>query len=137
TLRLLRDNKLIRYVEPMGYEPEDFDPALRAQMQQAIDAGIGCGGYTGNPNLQAGIDYVGIAPGAKQSWDYAYHKIPNAWKKSTGKGIKIMVIDTGVSPDQDNMNSNFNQGYSKGRTLQKMFTLPGATSADDDCGHGT
>jgi subtilisin family serine protease len=137
TLRLLRDSKLIRYVEPMGYEPEDFDAALREQLQQSIDAGVGCGGYTGNPNLVNGVDYIGIAPGAKQSWNYPYHKIPNAWKKSTGRGIKIMVIDTGVSPDQDNMNSQFNQGYSSGRTLQKMFTLPGATSADDDCGHGT
>ena len=137
TLRLLRSSNLVRYAEPMGYEPEDFDAALREQLQQAVDAGSGCGGYTGNANLHAGDDYIGIAPGAKQSWDYAIHKIPNAWKKSTGTGIKIMVIDTGVSPDQDNMNSHFNQGYSSGRTLQKMFTLPGATSADDACGHGT
>ncbi len=135
TIKLLRNSKLIRYVEPMGYEPEDFDKALYNQMSTAL--GAGCGGYDGETNLQEGDDYKNIAPGAKQSWNYMYHNIPQAWKISTGAGIKIMVIDTGVSPDQDNMNSQFNQGYSSGRTIQKIFTLPGATSADDNCGHGT
>ncbi|MEP6466001.1 MAG: S8 family serine peptidase, partial [Parafilimonas sp.] len=82
-------------------------------------------------------DYTTILPNAKQSWNYLYHNIPQAWNVSTGAGMKIMVIDTGVSPDQPNMNGNFNQGYSSGRTIQKIFTLPGVNSADDDCGHGT
>jgi len=133
----LRKSKWIRYVEPMGYEPENFDAGLQEQVREALDGSTGCGGYTGSTNLQEGDDYVTILPDAKQSWNYTYHKIPGAWKKSTGAGIKIMVIDTGISPDQDNMNSQFNQGYSSGRTMQKMFTLPGAVNADDNCGHGT
>ncbi|MEO8710749.1 MAG: S8/S53 family peptidase, partial [Parafilimonas sp.] len=137
TLKLLRHSKFIRYVEPMGYEPENFDAALHAQIENSLIGGSGCGGYTGNTNLQEGDDYTNILPGAKQSWNYTYHNIPAAWNVSTGAGIKIMVIDTGVSPDQDNMNNGFNQGYSSGRIIQKMFTLPGATSADDACGHGT
>jgi subtilisin family serine protease len=135
TIKLLLSSKLIRYVEPMSYEPENFDEAMHAQIETAL--GAGCGDYNGVANLQEGDDYVNILPGAKQSWNYAYHNIPNAWAVSSGAGMKIMVIDTGVSPDQDNMNSQFNQGYSSGRTLQKMFTLPGAASADDNCGHGT
>lgn len=135
TIKLLRNSKLIRYVEPMGYEPENFDAAIHEQLTTAL--GAGCGDYSGVTNLQAGDDYMNIAPGAKQSWNYTYHNIPNAWAVSTGGGIKIMVIDTGVSPDQDNMNSQFNQGYSSGRKLQKIFTLPGAVNADDNCGHGT
>jgi len=137
TVKLLRRSKLIRYVEPMGYEPENFDADLQNQLRETLDGSIGCGVYTAATNLQEGDDYINILPGAKQSWNYTYHKIPAAWKKSTGTGMKIMVIDTGVSPDQDNMNSQFNQGYSSGRTLQKMFTLPGAVNADDNCGHGT
>ncbi|MBV9961944.1 MAG: S8 family serine peptidase, partial [Parafilimonas sp.] len=135
TIKLLRNSKLIRYVEPMGYEPEDYDNEMYNEL--AADLGAGCGGYVGDPNLVEGDDYTTILPGAKQSWDYLYHNIPQAWNVSTGAGVKIMVIDTGVSPDQDNMNSEFNQGYSSGRTIQKIFTLPGATSADDNCGHGT
>lgn len=135
TIKLLRNSKLVRYVEPMGYEPENFDEGLRNQIE--LNLGIGCGGYVGNPDLQEGDDYINILPNAKQSWNYVYHNIPGAWNVSTGAGIKVMVIDTGVSPDQDNMNSQFNQGYSSGRTLQKIFTLPGANNADDNCGHGT
>lgn len=135
SLKLLRKSKLVRYVEPMGYEPEDFDNEMYNKL--ALDLGSGCGGYDGDNNLQEGDDYTNIAPGAKQSWNYLYHNIPQAWDVSTGAGMKIMVIDTGVSPDQDNMNSQFNQGYSSGRTIQKIYTLPGVNSADDNCGHGT
>jgi subtilisin family serine protease len=132
TLKLLRRSDLIRYVEPMGYEPEKFDGT-----ETEASGGSGCGGYTGYTDLQEGDDYTTILPGTKQSWNYIYHGIPNTWTKTTGRGIKVMLIDTGVSPDQENMGSNFNQGYSSGRTIQKMFTLPGATSANDVCGHGT
>lgn len=136
TIKLLRNNPLIRYVEPMSYEPEDYDAALHEQLEKSLSGGSGCGDYVGE-NLQEGDDYVSILPGAKQSWNYTYHNIPNAWNVSTGTGMKIMVIDTGVSPDQDNMNSDFNQGYSSGRTIQKIVTLPNANNANDDCGHGT
>ena len=135
TIKLLRKSNLIRYVEPMGYEPEKYDNTEK-ETASAL-GGSGCGGYTGNSGLQEGKDYTTILPGTKQSWDYSYHGIPAAWTKSTGAGIKIMVIDTGISPDQENMGSDFNQGYSSGRTIEKIYTLPGATSADDDCGHGT
>ena len=134
TIQLLRKSKLIRYAEPMGYDPLTYE-------QNGISEGIfgesGCGSYAGDTNLIAGTDYSVIAPNAKMSWNYRYHGIKRAWAKSTGKGVKIMVIDTGVDPDQDNLGSEFNQGASSGRTLQKIFTLPDVASADDECGHGT
>jgi subtilisin family serine protease len=52
-------------------------------------------------------------------------------------GVKVMVIDSGVSPDQDNLGDEFNQGYSTGRTIEKIVTLPNESSANDGCGHGT
>ncbi|MEP6467272.1 MAG: hypothetical protein ABJB05_13265, partial [Parafilimonas sp.] len=107
TIKLLRHSKLVRYAEPMSYEPENFDKTLHDQLEQSLTSGIGCGGYVGDPNLQEGDDYTTILPNAKQSWNYLYHNIPVAWSLSTGAGMKIMVIDTGVSPDQDNMNSQF------------------------------
>ena len=135
TFKMLRNSKLIRYAEPIGYEPGNYDADLDAQVRASL--GAGCGGYTGVTNLQEGDDYTTIAPGAKQSWIYSYHNIPAAWALSTGSGIKIMVIDTGLSPDQDNMNNGFNQGYSSGRTLEKIVTLPKTANTNDNCGHGT
>jgi subtilisin family serine protease len=135
TIKLLRKSNLIRYVEPMGYEPGKYE--LTAKTNSSGDGNSGCGGYDGNTSLKEGLDYTTIMPSTKRSWNYAYHGIPAAWTKSTGAGIKIMVIDTGLSPDQENMGSDFNQGYSSGRTIQTMYTLPHATSAADNCGHGT
>ncbi len=134
TLKLLRQSKLVRYAEPMGYDPiKEFDKTEGA----LSGGGSGCGGYDGNTSLVNGSDYTIVSPDAKVSWNYSYHGIQNAWTKSTGAGIKVMVIDSGVSPDQDNLGSQFNQGLSSGRTIEKIFTLPGEISADDDCGHGT
>lgn len=135
TFKMLLKSDLVRYVEPMSYEPSNYEKS--AVTVDDSGGGSGCGGYTGMNNLQEGDDYSVIAPGCKISWNYSYHFIQNAWAKSTGAGIKVMVIDTGVSPDQENLGSDVNQGYSSGRTIQKIYTLPGVNSANDLCGHGT
>ncbi len=106
----------------------------------------GCGSNIAEP-LVDNVDYTTIAPGTKQSWNYAYHKIPHAWAKSTGAGTKVFIIDTGCEFDQENLGSAFNQGQSSGRTTEKIVTLPRATffgiptgpveTPDDGCGHGT
>lgn len=137
TIKILRQSNLIRYAEPMGYDPiAEFDKEA-AVAQPGVFDGSGCGGYTGDNSLIAGTDYTVVSPNAKVSWNYAYHGIQNAWSKSTGTGIKVEVIDTGVDPNQDNLGSQFNQGLSAGRTIEKIFTLPNVTSSDDGCGHGT
>lgn len=132
TLRELRHSKLVRYVEPIGYSPAAFE-----KTDGSASSGSGCGGYNSATNLIENKDYTTIAPGCKRSWNYTEHTIPNAWTKTSGAGIKVMVIDTGISPDQENMGSDFNQGFSSGRTIEKIHTLPGALNADDNCGHGT
>lgn len=138
TIKLLRSNATVRYADPMAYEPQ---PAISA------DSDSGCDSNTPESGLVAGVDYTTITPNAKQSWNYAYHKIPQAWAKSTGAGVKIFVIDTGAEYDQDNLGTAFNQGSSSGRTVEKIVTLPRSTflgiptgsveTPDDGCGHGT
>jgi Subtilase family len=140
TIERLQKSGLIRYIEPMGYEPVD-------ETQVFPESSSGCGSNVADPNLVAGTHYTTIANNAKQSWNYGYHNIPSAWTKSTGAGIKIFVIDTGTSPDQDNLGSAFNQGNSSGRTIEKIVTLPRSTffgiptgpaeTPADGCGHGT
>ena len=139
TIELLRQCPLVRYAEPMAYDPlaEEEKAATQKEYSLVGSDGSGCGDYAGDADLVAKRDYTGIAPGAKMSWNFKYHNINKAWTKSTGAGVKVMVIDTGVSPDQDNLGSHFNQGKSNSRTIEKMTTLPGETSPDDLCGHGT
>src|SRR5690606_15968764 len=69
------------------------------------------------------------------------------WTRTTGAGVKLFLIDTGVEFDQENLGAAFNQGYSQGRTIERIVTLPRQTflgipigsveTPDDGCGHGT
>ena len=138
TIKLLRSHEMVRYAEPMAYQPQ---PVI------STEGSSGCGSNVAAAGLAEGIDYTTITPNTKQSWNYGYHNIPPAWAKATGGGIKIFIIDSGCEFDQENLGSNFNQGASAGRTVEKIVTLPRATlfgiptgpveTPDDGCGHGT
>ncbi|MEP7165884.1 MAG: S8/S53 family peptidase [Ferruginibacter sp.] len=139
TIQKLRASKFVRYAEPMGYEPKE--------VAGKVNSSSGCGSNIAQPGLVANVDYLTILPASKESWNYQYHKISNAWAKSTGAGVKVFIIDTGCEFDQENLGSAFNQGNSSGRTVEKIVTLPRSTffgiptgpveTPDDGCGHGT
>ena len=139
TIKKLRASDLVRYAEPMGYEPKDVSAKVLSSS--------GCGSNVGEPELLSNIDFTSILPASKESWNYQYHQVPHAWAKSSGAGVKVFIIDTGCEFDQENLGSTFNQGYSSGRTVEKIVTLPRSTflgiptgpveTPDDGCGHGT
>lgn len=141
TVKMLRASKMVRYAEPMGYEPKE---AVNRVSKELSSSGCSNDPHSGLVN---GADYISISPNAKQSWNLAYHNIPSAWTRSTGAGIKVFVIDTGCEFDQENLGAAFNQGNSGGRTVEKIVTLPRSTifgipygpteTPDDGCGHGT
>lgn len=130
TVTALRNSPMLRYAEPIGYEP------YMTVAKERSDSG--CGSNAPQTGLVAGSDYTVIAPNTKQSWNYSYHNIAQAWGNgNTGAGATVMIIDSGCSSSQDNLGTAFNQGSSSGRTITKYYTLPGATSVNDPCGHGT
>ncbi len=136
-VRYLRTLESVRYAEPLGYEV-DFSSVAGGR----IESNSGC---SNDPDY--GIpssDYTNIAPGAKASWHLYANNIVNAWSSSTGQGIGIGLIDTGISSNQDNLNGNFNSGYSSGRYVNKegfyrsswwWWSKP--DGPNDKCGHGT
>jgi subtilisin family serine protease len=135
TIHVLRTSGMVRYAEPIGYEP--------FMTQRAADrSGSGCDSNNAEPGLTEGPDYLTITPDCKRGWNYPTHKIQEAWNNSTGSGIKVTIIDTGCSNTQENLGSDFNQGNSSGRTIEKLVTLPAASgnppeTPNDGCGHGT
>lgn len=147
TVKALRASGLVRYAEPMGYEPNRATDA--ANKGAAALSSSGCGSNTATAGLVAGSDYTVLSNGSKSSWNQAdqYHGVRSAWSQSTGQGIKVLIIDTGTSFAQENLGSNFNQGLSSGRTIERLVTLPRNTflgipygsyeTPDDACGHGT
>lgn len=150
TISWLRKSDLVRYAEPMGYEPRNiiFNGFKKENaINNATTNSSGCDENNAEIGLMASSDYINVLPAAKQSWNYRYHSIPKAWTKSTGAGVKVFFIDTGCEFDQENLGTSFNQGYSVGRSIEKIVTLPRTTflgintgpieTADDGCGHGT
>ncbi|NNC83307.1 MAG: S8/S53 family peptidase [Flavobacteriales bacterium] len=132
TVEALRSHPNVRYVEPTGYH--------LAQQAQRSDSGC-----SNEPDHGINAeDYIIDDLGVKIPWNYPLHNIPTAWNTSSGNGIRIGVLDTGISSDQDNLGENFNSGYSEGRSVQRLSTKwSGALwwadldSPEDDCGHGT
>jgi serine protease AprX len=57
------------------------------------------------------------------------------WSRTTGAGIGVAVIDTGVSGDLPDFQTS--QGSSSSRVTASAVVDPGATTADDTYGHGT
>ncbi len=135
TIQRLRAQDNVRYLEPAGYRYLDYEGGL-------TNSGSGCDFDGANLDSQ---DYRTIAPGSRVPWTFDKHNVTQAWSYSTGSGIGIAVIDTGLSPNQYLLNGGINDGYSSGRTVQKYgFYVdswwPWSTSTDgpnDQCGHGT
>lgn len=134
TLELLEAETDIRYLEPGNY-------IFKKQTVQTNRSDSGCGTDAQSISPE---DYTVVPPAAWVPWNFYKHNIPQAWNHSTGDNIKVGVIDTGISPDQDNFSSDFNSGYSSGRTAQKdgmyvssWWAWADPDGPDDDCGHGT
>lgn len=137
-ISLLRDLKTSRYAEPMGYPfQKEYDGPANRIMSKS-----GCGNYP--DNLIPATDYITVNPAAKVSWNYSYMKIQEAWRYSTGRKIGVAIIDTGLSPEQDNLGDAFNQGESLNRKVSKYGTYKSSIwpwaktdGPNDLCGHGT
>ena len=139
TIIALRSNKYIRYMEPGDYK---YFEVRTNEEKASSSSSSGCG-YDSVTLSTA--DYTTITPNAKAPWTFYQHNIPNAWNLSTGSGITIGIVDTGVSSNQTLLGSSFNNGASSGRTIQKYGVYvdsiwPWSTTTDgsnDLCGHGT
>lgn len=138
TIVALRKSANVRYLQPNGYHSfvEDSMVLERSSSGCAKDAA----------NISP-AHYSTIAPNnAQVSWHFNKHNIPQAWNLSTGAGVTVGLIDTGVSESQQLLNpAGFNDGYSTGRFVQKYGTFIDSswfwsTNYDgphDKCGHGT
>lgn len=132
TIEEMRSLETVRYIEPASYSAEIVD--------QRSDSGCGL-----SPDYSIETDdYTNMAPGSKAAWALDYANVKQAWNTSTGQGITVGLIDTGVSYNQDKLGSKFNDGYSSGRTIERRSTHYSGSwwwksldSPNDQCGHGT
>ena len=135
TIIALRESEYVRYLEPNGYNQY-------TDVQEKSSSGCDTSGDSINS-----AHYSTIAPNnAQVSWHFNEHNIQSAWNYSTGAGVTIGLIDTGVSKNQVLLNSaGINDGYSSGRFVQKYGTFIDSNwwwssnydGPHDKCGHGT
>lgn len=115
--------KNTRYIEPYGYWPET-----------AMDrSSSGCSGSTYAVSTS---DWTAELPACKVPWNFHTTNIPEAWTMSTGEGVKIGIIDAGLSSSQSFLGSQFRSGYSNNnRTITTDWTY--GSGAYTSCTHGT
>ncbi len=119
----LSNLKNVRYVEPYGYWPATW----------AARSSSGCDNSTEPLNTS---DWTGITPAALLPWNYNNVNVPSAWNVAQGQGVRIGVIDAGLSASQPLLGTQFNDGSSNvGRSITTDYTL--GTSAFTSCTHGT
>lgn len=135
TVIALRKSDNIRYLEPNGYNHYTTNEAKSSS------------GCDKNADTINSSHYTTTSPNnAQVSWHFNEHNIQQAWSHSTGSGVTIGLIDTGVSASQSLLNSSgINDGYSNGRFVQKYGTFIDSRwwwssnydGPHDKCGHGT
>ncbi|WP_282081053.1 S8 family peptidase [Aquimarina algiphila] len=136
TVEALQAMDDVRYIDPIGY---GFYLEKETSNQQK-SAGCGQSGQTINSG-----DYRVISPNARLPWNFDIHKVPQAWNLSTGSGITVGLIDTGISANQNLLGNGFNDGASNGRSVQRFGTFIDSPwwwsnnidGPNDRCGHGT
>jgi len=115
----------VRYIEPLDYKP------VSNELQ--VQAASGCSGSSYAVNAS---DYTTATPNCKVPWNFTSLNIPTAWNTAQGAGIKIGVIDAGISATQSLLGSQFTNGLSAGaRTITTDYTI--GSSAYTTCTHGT
>ena len=115
----------VRYIEPLDYRP------ISSELQ--VEAASGCSGSSYAVNAS---DYTTTTPACRVPWNFNNLNIPAAWNTAQGAGIKMGVIDAGLSSSQPLLGSQFTNGLSAGsRTITTDYTL--GSSAYTTCTHGT
>lgn len=129
TLTVLRRVPHVDYVEPSRLLSKPGFPLL-------ADFGCTATQWTGAYPYEAGYN-----PGDVMSkyFQFDYMAVQDAWRRSTGAGVTIGLVDTGVDPNQTQLTSGFAAGSSGGRWYRYM-DWTGNTEVNawtDRCNHGT
>ncbi|MCC7223090.1 MAG: S8/S53 family peptidase [Chitinophagales bacterium] len=115
------------FLEPMNDYFYERGEMLLSSGEQDMLGFTGCSCNTPTPYHPD--DASNIAPGCIRPWNYEYHHInEETWAISSGAGIGVAVIDSGVSDDQENLDGGsggtFNSGYSEERSQDEFNYLP-------------
>lgn len=110
-IEVLMDEDFVKYVEPSA---EYLFVAKDNVMPDILNL-FGCSCPDEEVDSKS---WTTLSPAVKKSWHYDYHFISeDNWNLSSGDDIGVVVIDTGVSFDQENLDNtqDFSSGQSQNR----------------------
>ncbi|HZL18777.1 MAG TPA: S8 family serine peptidase [Polyangia bacterium] len=110
----------VDYDSMVGLPPDEQSEEFAAAAAGSMEAECGAGKGTA-------ADFPNDAC-FKYQWHLRQIGMPEAWKRGTGAGAVVAVIDTGVTKVGDLAGTKFVPGYN---------FIANNTNADDDHGHGT
>lgn len=135
TLVQLRNTPGLGRIEPVGYQETKPD--------YSYSSGLGC---EAAPNHILAEDVRWVSPGARVSWNFEAHKIPDAWEHATGKNVTVGLIDTGSSDHQVAFSPEiWSSGWSTDRFIDRQGMYVDSIwrwrkktdGPHDRCGHGS
>ena len=116
TVEALRRSSLVRYLEPA-----DFRCFSVADTQMAPESSTSSG-YGYDAETLNSADFTTVTFNARVPWTFNLYQITATWAQSTARDITIGIVNTVTSPSQSLLGSNFNNGASTGRSIQKFGT---------------
>jgi serine protease len=108
----LRRLPFVDYLEPAVLPQEAGFAGAPTAVSDALS---GCAYTSHTPQMY-------VAPGDVGSLNYIQMMIPDAWRRSRGRGVVIGLTDTGLSEFQPELLSDFATGLSTGRTVTPIST---------------
>ena len=134
-LQKLRAYPKIRYLEPSGFQ-------YKVPNQPGLKSSQGC---TPPNDSFRNEDISLITPNALLPWNFELHNLTDAWAESTGRGVTVGIIDTGISLEQTQFTSQFRSSNGQVKQIERFgvfvdspwFWSRKTDGVDDKCGHGS
>lgn len=135
TFHQLRHMPEVSHIEPSGYEEPNG--------AKTYSDGLGC---DASPNHIHAEDFHWVSPGARVSWNFYAHNIPQAWEYSNGAGVTLGLVDTGTSDHQFAFSpQGWSADLSAGRFIERHGKYVDSIwrwkkkpdGPHDRCGHGS
>ncbi len=126
----LRPNSIFsswEHLYTLSFDPSRTDPKQLLRQLNRAKAFAGTIEYA-EPDYRYSIADFPNDPLYQQQWNFRAIDLAKAWKSSTGQGVTVAVIDTGVAAVPDLNQEQLVEGYD---------FVNDDTDASDDNGHGT
>ena len=131
---LAADERVVAVSANASVRPSSIGPAEAGDTLTGRTEGATGTPVTGDPAEEA--EALDHPPAARLATSFVHSTRTNTvWATSTGRGVGVAVVDTGIAGDLPDF--RLSAGDASSRVIASAITNPNATTAADRYGHGT